>query len=397
MEHPVAFGSRPWPTLPLTFRRIPRSKMHRVLQLARRGSKPIFGLGIVPPTSGTTSLQGHLRHFCSSDGPDVKDLLKSLPAAMSALRRWRAFIQVATWEQLQHKLNSAKSWLTGQGAATDKAVQDAQHKVEQNGGKIVSSESCGRRFVDHKGYQVERWHQAVDGLKQELELWDTEAAPFKNALIRDEGKGVHFIEKTSTGKRIATAYIAYRIVKHDSRIDIIYGKHEESMEVSGEATPLPTQNCIQYDGRTFSVWPPAHPHSRERGEDMEGLVVDVPGGWRVVDSSQAGFENVAKWVVAPYGWHADVLVTQGPEGIFELWKSARYGSYAGLRLDASSCPVKKIDESRYQLIHASYRLLIEALPAASPELVNNWKRYVQLSAQREWSQRLGMPLAVPRD
>ena len=99
---------------------------------------------------------------------------------------WR---QASTWEQLQSKL-------TGQGAAADEAVQDApclhwvpfeevcvstapwrdvwdsatqealndaeatarvisrtkaQTKVEQNGGKIVSSGSCGRRFVDHKG------------------------------------------------------------------------------------------------------------------------------------------------------------------------------------------------------------------------------------------------------
>ena len=70
----------------LTVGSIPRSKMHRVFQLARCGSKPVFCLGFVRPTSGTAFVQGHLRHFCSSDGPDVNVLLKSLSAAMSALR-----------------------------------------------------------------------------------------------------------------------------------------------------------------------------------------------------------------------------------------------------------------------------------------------------------------------
>ena len=242
--------------------------------------------------------------------------------------------------------------------------------------------------------QHDHWRDmAVDGLKQELELKDTDTAPWKNATIRDEGKGAHFIEQKATGKRITTTYTAYHTVMHGDKIDVIYGKHEESMEVSGEATSLPSQSCIQYDGRTFSVWPPAHPHSQVAGEDMAGLVVDVPCGWKVVDSSQESFGNVAKWVVAPYGWHALYLVTEGPEGKLEDWWTATT-SKAGAAEGTST--VKKIDGSRFhfELCH-SQRLLIEALPTASPELVNNWRRYVQLSAQREWSQRLGMTLAVP--
>ena len=109
----------------------------------------------------------------------------------------------------------------------------------------------------------------------------------KVANLRDDGKAVHFMQQKHTGKRITTTYAAYHTVMHGDKIDVIYGKHEESMEVSGEAIPLPSQNCIQYDGRIFSVWPPALPHSRELGDDMYGLVVDIPSGWRVVDCSKA--------------------------------------------------------------------------------------------------------------
>ena len=106
---------------------------------------------------------------------------------------------------------------------------------------------------------------------------------------------------------------------HGDKIDVIYGKHEESMEVSGDAIPLPSQNCIQYDGRIFSVWPPALPHSKELGDDMYGLVVDIPSGWRVVDCSKANSQHIAKSVVAPYGWHSNIMVAEGPEGKLQGW------------------------------------------------------------------------------
>ncbi|CAE7025428.1 unnamed protein product [Symbiodinium sp. KB8] len=323
-------------------------------------------------------IEDFLADHCQHDDPRLKV-------------EWR---QASALEKVKDKLNSAKSWLTGKGDATDQAVQDAQKQVEQHGGKIVSSESCGRRFVNHKGYQVQHWDdKAVKGLQQELELKDTDIAPLINAAIRDEGRGAHFIEQKRTGKRITTTYTAYHTVMHGDKIDVIYGKHEESMEVSGEAMPLPSQNCIQYDRVEYSVWPPAHPHNQVAGNDMEGLALDVPCGWRVVDSSQEGFENILKWVVAPYGWHTSFLVTEGPGGELRDWTTARYGSNSGT--DAGKSLVQKIGGSRFQFGGYSRRLLIEKLPAASPQLVNNWKRYVQLSAQREWSERLSMPLAVP--
>ncbi|CAE7029221.1 unnamed protein product [Symbiodinium sp. CCMP2592] len=304
---------------------------------------------------------------------------------------WR---RPGNWEQLQSKLSSAMSWLTGQGGATDKAVLDAQQKVEQSGGKIVVSDSCRRSFVNRKGYLVTHWAEAVEGLKQELQLTDAQTAPLKCATISEEGKGVHFIGNRNAGKGVTTTYLAYHTVMHGDKIDVIYGIHEESMEASGVAASLPSQNCIQYDGRSFSVWPPALPHSKQVGRDMHGLVVDIPSGWRVVDCSKADFPNLAKSVVAPYGWHTVRMVAGGPEGKLQGWYTATAGSDAGKcwSTDVQEY-VEKIDQSRYRFkTDDSFRLLIEALPAASPELENNWKRFVKLSAQREWCQHLGMPL-----
>ena len=121
---------------------------------------------------------------------------------------------------------------------------------------------------------------------------------------------------------------------------------------------------------------------------MDGLTVELPSGWRVVDSSQEGFDSIRQQVIAPYGWHTQVLVTNGANGQLQGWFTANV-----IPARDSFGPVdwvEKKDESRFHFGDTA-RLLIQAQPSADHELVNNWKRYVQLSAQREWSQRLGMP------
>ena len=57
--------------------------------------------------------------------------------------------------------------------------------------------------------------------------------------------------------------------------------------------------------------------------------------------------------------------------------------------------LEKKGAARFHFKSDSYRLLIQAQPSADHELRNSWKRYVQLSAQREWSERLGMPRGGP--
>ena len=292
-----------------------------------------------------------------------------------------------TVELIQSKVRKAKNWLTGGGGATDQAVQDAQEKVAKQGGKITMSSGSGRSLVDHKGYRKEEWHDVVKGLSIELGLSEGEKDALLNAGRRAEGKAQHF-RQNIVGNKIVTQFTAYHTVCHDDLIDVVYGKHEESMEVSGGATSLPSENRIQYDETLFAVWPPASPHSKTRGEDMKGLTVELPSGWKIVDSSQEGFESIRQHVIVPYGWHTDVLVTSGGAGTEHAWQTARHSSPGGPWLVDSW--VQKKDESHFHFKSTSGRLLIQAHPSANHELVNNWKRYVQLSAQREWSQRLGM-------
>ena len=206
------------------------------------------------------------------------------------------------------------------------------------------------------------------------------------------------MEKLSTFVRtlwhkIVTQFSAYHIVRRGDKIDVVYGKHVESMEVSGGGTSLPSENCIQHNGSLFAVWPPGgSPHSKTRGEDMKGLTVEIPSGWQVVDSSQEGFDSIRQRVIAPYGWHTNALVTSGPDGKLQGWRTANWGSFAGEQCTPSKMEdyIQKKDEFRFHFTGISFRLLIQVHPSANHELVNNWKRYVQLSAQREWSQRLGM-------
>ena len=284
-------------------------------------------------------------------------------------------------------IQNAKVWLTGEGAATDQAVKDAQQQVEKKGGKITVSSGAGRSLVDHRGYQKANWSAAVTGLQAELGLSKEEEAALQNAALRDEGRAQHFREKNN-GSKMTIQYISYHTVSHDDKIDVVYGKHEESMEVSGEVTALPGENLIQYNGAQFAVWPPASPHSMEVGRDMNGLLTELPSGWKLVDSTQEGFNNIRNRVIAPYGWHTEILVTNGPDGKLEGWKAANWNT-PGEFWDPQHF-VEKKGESNFHFTGTSLRLLIQAHPSANHELVNNWKRFVQLSAQREWSQRLGM-------
>ena len=273
----------------------------------------------------------------------------------------------------------------------------AQDKVEKSGGKVVVcsvSSGSGKSLVNHKGYDASKWKEAVPGLKAELGLTDAETDALLNAEMREEGQAMHYRE-VQEGNKITATFIAYHTVKRDGKINIIYGKHEESMEVSGAATSLPSENCIQYDGRTFAVWPPASPHSKVSGDDMKGSVAEIPSGWQLVQSSKQDFNpTITTRVVAPYGWHTDDLVTEGKEGMLDAWRTGRWGSDAGKWWGAVPTDhIKRLDSTRFHIKTNSWRLLIEAKPSASPELVNNWKRFVQLSAQREWAQRLGIGMA----
>lgn len=293
-----------------------------------------------------------------------------------------------TVEIIQSTVQKAKNWLTGEGAASDQAVKDAQEKVEKEGGQIAVSSGAGRSLVDHKGYRREDWAEAVKGLALQMGLSEDERQAFQSAGLCEDGKAQHFREDI-VGNKIVTELSAYHIVRHGDKIHVVYGKHVESMEVSGGATSLPSENCIQYNGTLFAVWPPASPHSKTRGEDMDGLTVELHSGWKVVDSTQEGFGSILQWVIAPYGWHTNVLVTSGADGKLHGWHTARF-SPPGDSWGVVSW-VEKKDESHFHFKSTSARLLIQAHPSANHELVNNWKRYVQLSAQREWSQRLGMP------
>ena len=125
---------------------------------------------------------------------------------------------------------------------------------------------------------------------------------------------------------------------------------------------------------------------------MFGLTTEIPSGWKVVDSTQEGFESILQRVIVPYGWHTGVVVTSGPDGQLQAWKTAQWSSEAGQQWkpDKMEYHIQKKDGSSFHFKEVHARLLIQAQPSADHELVNSWKRYVQLSAQREWAQRLGM-------
>ena len=170
-----------------------------------------------------------------------------------------------TGETIQSTVKKAKNWLTGGGGATDQAVKAAQEKVEKEGGKITVSSGSGRSLVDHKGYRKEDWPDAVKGLALQMGLSEDQREALQSAGLCEDGKAQHFCEDI-VGNKIVTQFSAYHIVRRGDKIDVVYGKHVESMEVSGGGTSLPSENCIQHNGSLFAVWPPGgSPHSKTRG------------------------------------------------------------------------------------------------------------------------------------
>ena len=114
-----------------------------------------------------------------------------------------------------------------------------------------------------------------------------------------------------------------------------------------------------------------------------------------MDSSQEGFEGIRQRVIVPYGWQTCCLVTSGPNGKLEGWQTLCWSNSAGEKWTSEQMEnrIQKKDESRFHIKggwQRSSRLLIQASPSTSHDLVSDWQRYVQLSAEREWSQRLGM-------
>eukprot|EP00438_Fugacium_kawagutii_P002774 Skav202258 [mRNA] locus=scaffold1417:379124:381176:+ [translate_table: standard] len=282
---------------------------------------------------------------------------------------------------------AAKAWFLGDGAATDQAVTEAQQNVEKNGGKITGNSGSGPYVIEHKGYSKDAWPQAVEGLKSEFGLSEPEAQALLNAARREEGKCQHF-QQTTKGKKTTTAFVAYHTICQDDQIDLIFGKYEASMEVIGAP---PRENCIQYNGTNLAVWPPASPHSVEEGTDMRGLVVEIPLGWQLVNSTQEGFDNIRQRVIARYPWHTNVLVTSGPNGQLQGWLTSRHGDAGNQWVRLDSGHVEKRDQSHFHFKATSLRLLIQEKTVATPKLLNHWKQFVKLSAQREWSQQLGVP------
>eukprot|EP00438_Fugacium_kawagutii_P002777 Skav202261 [mRNA] locus=scaffold1417:410635:415015:+ [translate_table: standard] len=289
------------------------------------------------------------------------------------------------WKPETERFSEVVTKATAAGMADFKV----QEKVEKNGGKVTVNSDSVRNVLEHKGYKKDRWPVVVERFKFELRLSEPEAQALLNAAEREEGNGQEF-HQTTHGNNTTTVFIAYHTICQDDKIHLIIGKHEASMEVSGTATALPSQNCILYNGTNFAAWPPASPHINEAGQDMSGAVVEIPSGWQLVYSTQKDFADIRREVIAAYGWHTHVLVTSGPDGKLQGWNTSHYGT-AGDQYSLDSGHVEKKDESHFHFKNTSYRLLIQAKPAATHELFNDWELFVQLSARRKWSQMLGVP------
>jgi len=327
---------------------------------------------------------------------DIEEMFKSIQAPARLSVRWQApSLQqraCGTASVVRSKVSDgvreAIHWITGGGKASEADVKSMQDMVEQKGGRIVPHMN-GASLINHKGYHVDKWAEACKYLGKELKLSEEETEGLIAAQYRDEGQGVHFQDIVERGVR-RTRYIAYRTVREDAKLHIIYGRHELSMEAMESGAAFPMQNCIKLGARTFTVLPPASPHMHGVGSEMDGRPFDVPSGWTISNASADGFAALARDVIGAYYWHTDYIVASGSKG-WPAWTTRnqnRPGEGAVSDLHWFSC-----DEERKtcQFTSRSARVLIEQTQHTSFDLLKDWKRYVQLSAQVDWTSRLGPP------
>lgn len=98
-----------------------------------------------------------------------------------------------------------------------------------------------------------------------------------------------------------------------------------------------------------------------------------------------GADTLVRDVVSPYYWGTDgVFCKRGDD--WPMFYTSTQGDLRG-KLASGDWLEPGVD-GRGFCFKMTGRLLIEQIPQGSAPLINNWKRYVQLSAEKDWGARL---------
>lgn len=314
------------------------------------------------------------------------------------LRSGRAELKVlwrppSAMEQVKERvgatLSAARNLFTGDGSATETALKTSEAHLEKQGVKMVPCDQR-RSFVEGKHISLEKWKDLCPKVVKMLGVEGTATETQLELADEMDVKMFDIVESTH-GNRITSSVVACYTARNMglNKITVIFGRHEVAMEAATDTASFPPGNCIQFKGRNFTVLPPTSPHLNGIGTDVEDQWFNLPSGWQVVDASAADVADIAANVIRPYYWHALFLVLRdSKEKGFKAWWTSRSPEHAG-KLMESFKGVESDGSQRFRLINGGCRLLIEQKPQTSPELINHWKRYVELSAQVEFTKRLG--------
>jgi len=295
----------------------------------------------------------------------------------------------------------------------EKELTRAAECVAQGGGRIVPP--CQSPFASYKECQLGDWDSVCGGIAEELGLTAKEQADLARAPYEQNGIQVAIFQDTRQDQALSTRLATYCVACDASTgaLHCAYAWFDAQLDLEvPDGMEPPREHQLECNGRTFAVLPSKAPGDSKMGEEMvdqDDVWIDIPAGWRPVDSGASDFQTkVLPNVIARNWWATDWLLARSDhdEQRWSAWNTRMCGKRRGKRA-ASNVDWFEVRSSERRCVFRAQisdkdcfeedpfvrytwpaRLLIERIPGPSEDLLQDWRAYVQMRASTEWTKQL---------
>eukprot|EP00746_Dinoflagellata_sp_MGD_P012836 gnl/MRDRNA2_/MRDRNA2_127499_c0_seq1.p1 gnl/MRDRNA2_/MRDRNA2_127499_c0~~gnl/MRDRNA2_/MRDRNA2_127499_c0_seq1.p1 ORF type:complete len:418 (+),score=81.60 gnl/MRDRNA2_/MRDRNA2_127499_c0_seq1:29-1282(+) len=274
--------------------------------------------------------------------------------------------------------------------------------VEEGGGRILS---CHNHFTRSKEVRLGDWDKLCAEIADELGLNAKEQADMARAPQDQNGIQVSIFRDSRHDQVLSTHLATYRVACNDNTkaISCVYASlnAELDLEAPDDEGP-PCEHQVECNGHTFAVLPSKAPGDSKLSTEMvdqDDVWMDIPVGWRSVDSGASNFQaKVLPDVIAKNFWATDWLLARSEHDKqrWSAWNTRMCGKRKGKRA-ASHVDWFEVRSSERRCVFRAEisdkdcfeelpfvrytwpaRLLIERVPGS--QLIQDWRAYLQMRA-----------------
>lgn len=322
-------------------------------------------------------IYGHYQDFTERSGLDFWDFFRG---GRSSLKEEKA------------SADARRNFLVGDLTLLEHEVKKNQELLLQQGHRVLHQGTPSPLF-NSTGISIEAWPKTWPTLARKLSLDPSMTQLLELAAELPEIKEMPQSLRCE-GLRCFSRLEALYTVRHAaaSRIDVTYGSYEASIEVSAEGVSFPAAHCVQWEGRTFTVLPTAHPYQQGVGLS-EDQWFEIPPGWTVADPNDPNVADIVTNVIQPHHWHTNEMVLLDLKRLmYHAWHTAGWPKPDAGRFHSSAAMhhwIQWVDD-RFRFTVPATRLLIEQKQQMNEELQNLLKKHVEMQARAQWAQQLGL-------